>query len=168
MRTRVLWAMITVLASLLARRHAEEIPKMVAYSARPNAYFNERANDVATLYDGFFFTVGSWDEGVISNLGLGIDSPPTTNWKERIQDNLSHLRAAGVSKNFLGLSLGQSAPWPSPKKLLSKAYTEKMALYFSAGVHTGQKKITQTDQMLDHGGLQRDQIFLTCNIVQQE
>ncbi len=103
---------------------------MIAYSARPNAYFNERADDVAELYDGFFFTVGNWDEGVISNLGLGADSPPTTDWKDRIRENLSHLREAGVRENLLGVSFGQSAPWPSPKTLLSKAYTEKMARHF--------------------------------------
>jgi len=111
---------------------AEYAPKMIAYSAYPNPYFNERARDVARIYDGFFFVIGSWDEGVIANLGIGREEAPTTDWKERVRENLAHLRQAGVTENLIGIHFAESAPWPSPETLLSKEYTAKLARHFSA------------------------------------
>ena len=66
-----------IAASLQPALLANDMPKVIAYSAQPNAYFNERAPDIARIYDGFFFTIGSWDEGVASNLGLP-EAPATT------------------------------------------------------------------------------------------
>lgn len=108
------------------------VPKMIAYSVQPNTYFKERAADIARIYDGFFFTIGSWDEGVTDNLGLPPDVAPSTTWKEQARDNLAHLRAAGVTENLLGVHFGQSAPWPSPETLLSDEYRQKFRRHFGA------------------------------------
>ena len=111
---------------------AAELPKTIAYYGTPSAYFDEHADDVAQLYDGFFFNVGSWDEGVVANLGLSRESSPTTDWKEKIGRNLAHLRSAGVTENLLSVSFSDSAPWPSPETLLSAEYTAKMAKHFGS------------------------------------
>jgi len=105
---------------------------MLAYSAQPNAYFNQRAAEIARIYDGFFFTIGSWDQGVAANLGLGPDAPPSTDWRRRAGENLSNLVKAGVTENLLGVYFGESDPWPSPETLLSADYTKKLARHFSA------------------------------------
>jgi hypothetical protein len=105
---------------------------MIAYSAQPNPYFNEQADQVARIYDGFFFTIGSWDEGVAANLGIPPDVKPTTDWRERARENLIHLREAGATENLLGIHFAESAAWPSPETLLSKDDTAKMARHFSA------------------------------------
>lgn len=107
-------------------------PKIIAYSAQPNPYFNEQAARIAEIYDGFFFTIGSWDEGVAANLGVPPDTPPTTQWKEQARENLAHLRQAGVTESLLGIHFSDSAPWPSPDTLLSKEYTEKLRRHFTA------------------------------------
>jgi hypothetical protein len=90
--------------------HAAAIPKTIAYSAVPNPYFNDHAADVARVYDGFFFVVGSWDEGVRTNIGLENDSPPTTDWAARVRENLANLNKAGVSENLLGVCFGENDP----------------------------------------------------------
>lgn len=128
---RGLVAAAIMASSMQSVGHADNLPKMIAYSARPNAYFNQRAAEIARLYDGFFFTIGSWDEGVIANLGLG-DAPATTDWKEQARENLVHLRQAGVTENLLGVHFAQDAPWPSAATLLSADYTARMARHFAA------------------------------------
>lgn len=107
------------------------VPKMIAYWATPNSYFNDHAKEIARLYDGFFFTVGSWDEGATQNLGVETNAlaPP---WKTVAAENIAHLRAAGATENLLGVCFGESAPWPSPETLLSPDYTQKMARQFAA------------------------------------
>jgi len=122
----------SVPAGQVAAGRAGYAPKMIAYSAYPNPYFNARARDVARIYDGFFFVIGSWDEGVIADLGLGKGSPATTDWRARARENLAHLRQAGVTENLLGIHFAESAAWPSPETLLSKDYTAKMARHFAA------------------------------------
>lgn len=130
---RIFWlAAGVVMAANPSLGWAGSFPKMVAYSAQPNSYFNERASDVARIYDGFFFTIGSWDEGVAANLGIPPDVKPTTDWRERARENLIHLREAGATENLLGIHFAESAAWPSPETLLSKDYTTKMARHFSA------------------------------------
>jgi hypothetical protein len=109
---------------------AGEMPKKLAYSATPNSYFNERAAKVARIYDGFFFVIGTWDDGVAANLGVGPDAAPTTDWRQRVGENLAHLNRAGVTENLLGVCFGNGAPWPSPETLLSKGYTEKFRRHF--------------------------------------
>jgi hypothetical protein len=111
---------------------AGNLPKMIAYSAQPNPYFNEQADQVARIYDGFFFTIGSWDEGVAANLGIPPDVKPTTDWRQRARENLMHLREAGATENLLGIHFAESAAWPSSETLLSKDYTAKMARHFGA------------------------------------
>ncbi|MEW6201342.1 MAG: hypothetical protein AB1546_05160 [bacterium] len=108
------------------------MPKMIAYSATPNPYFNDKAQEVAKIYDGFFFVIGSWDGGVIANLGLGDGTPTTTDWKEKVRENLIHLRSAGVTENLLGVYFGSDDEWPSPKTLLSEEYKSKIARHFAA------------------------------------
>ncbi len=112
--------------------HAGAMPQTIAYSASPNPYFNEHAADVAKLYDGFFFVLGTWDEGVRANIGLGEDSPPTTNWAVQARENLINLKKAGVAENLLGVCFGENDPWPSPETLCSSEYTQKMIRHFSA------------------------------------
>lgn len=106
------------------------MPKMIAYWATPNPYFNDHANEIARLYDGFFFTVGSWDEGAAQSLGVETNAPAPP-WKTLASENIAHLRAAGATENLLGVCFGESAPWPSPETLLAPEYTQKMARQFS-------------------------------------
>ena len=120
-----------IAASLQPALSAKDMPKIIAYSARPNPYFNERAADIARIYDGFFFTIGSWDEGIAANLGLP-EAPATTDWRARARDNLVHLRQAGVTENLLGVHFAESAPWPSAETLLSAEYRQEMARHFAA------------------------------------
>jgi hypothetical protein len=111
---------------------ARDIPRTIAYSAQPNSYFNDHAADVAKILDGFFFVSGSWDESVVANLGLE-DGPPAVNdWKEKVRDNLIHLRQTGVTENSLGVSFSDSAPWPSAETLLSEEYCSKFSKHFAA------------------------------------
>ncbi|MBI5092348.1 MAG: hypothetical protein HZB26_07875 [Candidatus Hydrogenedentes bacterium] len=106
------------------------IPKTIAYSAAPTAYFDEHASEVATIYDGFFFVLGDWDEGVRANVGLGPDSPAATDWMARAGKNLEHLRAAGVTENLLSVCFSETGAWPSPETLLSADHAAKLARHF--------------------------------------
>jgi hypothetical protein len=117
---------------LLATAQAAILPKMIAYSAQPNPMFNERAAEIARIYDGFFFTIGSWDKGVADNLGLGPDAPPSSDWRRRAGENLRNLTKAGVTENLLGVHFAESDPWPSAETLLSPDYTKKLVRHFSA------------------------------------
>lgn len=106
--------------------------RMLAYSAQPTAYFNQRAAEVAKIYDGFFFTIGSWDGGIATHLGLGPDLSPASDWKDKVRENLVHLREAGVTENLLGVHFGETEAWPSPQTLLSETFTEKFTRHFAA------------------------------------
>ncbi|MBI2435972.1 MAG: hypothetical protein HYV26_24210 [Candidatus Hydrogenedentes bacterium] len=109
---------------------AGDAPKIIAYYAQPNAYLTDHAREVAELYDGFFFTLGSWDEGVQNNLGFPPEVAPQGNWLEQAASNLKALTGAGATESLLGIHFGDSAPWPSAETLLSAEYTAKLARHF--------------------------------------
>jgi len=121
-----------VLTAALAGPAAEISPKMLAYSAAPNAYFDEHPADAARLYDGFFFVVGSWDEGVSRCLGVGEQPPADPSWREKVKSNITRLCEAGATESLLGVSFGEAEPWPSAETLLSPKFTAKMARHFAA------------------------------------
>ncbi|MCC6698708.1 MAG: hypothetical protein IT365_23995 [Candidatus Hydrogenedentes bacterium] len=116
----------------MAQESKSAPPKTIAYNASPTPYFNEHAADVARIYDGFFFTVGSWDEGAGAALGLNSTPPSPTEWKNLVRENLRHLNEAGASANLLGVHFGDSEEWPSPETLLAPEYGDKMAERFGA------------------------------------
>ena len=103
---------------------ADPLPKTIAYYAAPTPYFDDHANDVAQLYDGFFFVIGSWDEGVSANLGISSESPAATDFQNATRRNLAHLREAGATENLLAVSFSDSAPWPSADTLLRGLHRE--------------------------------------------
>ncbi len=41
---------------------------MICYVASPNPYLTDFAPEIAKVYDGLFFSVGSWDSGVLNVL----------------------------------------------------------------------------------------------------
>lgn len=116
----------------LSATSAWSAPRMLAYSAQPNGYFNDHAAEVARIYDGFFFVIGTWDEGVAANIGVGEATPATTAWKELVRENLKNLRAAGATESLLGVCFSDSGAWPSPRTLLSKEYQARFQRYFAA------------------------------------
>lgn len=126
---RAVWCSLLV---VFAVARAEGMPKTIAYSAFPNPYFNEHAAEVAKIYDGFFFVIGTWEAGVRTNIGLGNDAPATSDWTAHVRENLVHLNAAGVTENLLGVCFGEGEPWPSAETLLSPEYTVKMVRHFAA------------------------------------
>lgn len=107
-------------------------PKMICYSAQPNAYFSDHARDVAKIYDGFYFTIGTWDAGVLQSLGASGVAPENPKWRQMARPNLFALKKAGVTENFLTVCFGQDDEWPSPTLLFSREYTVKMAAHFAA------------------------------------
>jgi len=109
-----------------------DLPKIIAYQAAPNDYFNTEADRVAQIYDGFFFNIGAWDQGIPANIGILPATPSVTDWMDRVGENLIHLNEAGVTENLLGVSFSSEAPWPSPETLLSEGYREKMAAHFGS------------------------------------
>ncbi len=115
----------------LAYGQANETPRIIAYSAQPNEYFNAEASEVAKLYDGFYFVVGDWDTGVATHLGLP-SQPPASDWRDRVAANIQHLRAAGATENLLGVHFDGNGAWPSPDTLLDPAFLHKMAVHFGA------------------------------------
>ncbi len=107
-------------------------PMTICYSVRPNGYLNDHAQGIAKIYDGFFFTMGSWDEGTLRFLGIDGRSPDDPSWIEATRVNIASLRRAGVTENFLTVSFSQDGDWPSPNTLLSRSYTQKMSEHFAA------------------------------------
>jgi hypothetical protein len=106
-------------------------PAMIAYSAHPNEYMVNHADEIRGLYDGFYFPAGSWDQAV-SRL-LGTDSPPEDSaWLPFMQRTIDALRVEGITENFLGVSFGSNDPWPSSDTILSTEYTAKFHRHFSA------------------------------------
>lgn len=129
---------LTLLAALLMGQtlnlnaRATDNLKMICYSIQPNEYLNDHAAAVAKIYDGFFFTIGSWDGGVSQNLSVGENPAKSPAWMTAAKKNLESLRKAGVTENLIGVHFGQDEAWPSPELLLSQEYTQKMKLHFSA------------------------------------
>jgi hypothetical protein len=111
---------------------ATELPKMICYAVQPNAYLSDHAASIAKIYDGFFFSIGSWDSGPAQVLGVNGQPPRDSNWMKMAQKNLTALRNAGVTENFLTVYFGQDEEWPSPTTLLSADHTKKMADHFAA------------------------------------
>ncbi len=107
-------------------------PKMLAYSAGPTAYFDDHAAEVAELYDGLFFNIGSWDSGVVRCLGLPDRAVEDASWREQVKANVAHLREAGATESLLAFCFGQEEPWPSPETLLDPEFTAKLAQHFGA------------------------------------
>ncbi|MFA6244420.1 MAG: hypothetical protein WC655_25985, partial [Candidatus Hydrogenedentales bacterium] len=112
--------------------HGDFSPKMLAYSAAPNAYLTEHAPDVAQIYDGLFFVIGSWDSGVADTIGVGDAPAKNPQWADLARQSVARLAQAGATENFLGVYFGDSDEWPSPQTLLSKDYTAKMVKHFAA------------------------------------
>lgn len=127
----LLFIFATILLSCGKRTEPQQI-KMICYSAFPTDYFNDHAQDVAKIYDGFFFVVGSWNDGVINRLGIDGQAPKDPAWKILLQKNLTALNKAGVTENLLGVYFPSNGEWPSPQTLLSAAFTNKMARHFAA------------------------------------
>ncbi len=107
-------------------------PAMICYSAQPNPYFNDHAAEIKKFYDGFFFSIGSWENTAQRFLGLEGRGPGNPAWLEGTKANLAALRRAGVTENFLTVYFSDSGDWPSAETLLSQTYARKMATEFSA------------------------------------
>jgi len=121
-------SLFTAVCALAGSTFAQ--PRMLAYSAVPTPYLNEHAADVARCYDGLFFIVGDWDAGVVQHLGQDPDTPPASDWLEKVSENVKNLNAAGARESVLGVSFPEDGAWPSPETLRSPAFTTKMAARF--------------------------------------
>ncbi len=107
-------------------------PKMICYSVQPNGYLDDHAAEVKKIYDGFFFTVGSWErfaERFVGTNGVPAEQP---GWVAAARKNLAALRAAQVTENFLDIAFEQDGRWPSPQSLLAKSFTETKEAQFAA------------------------------------
>jgi len=107
-------------------------PKTICYSVQPNGYLNDHAAEVKKIYDGFFFTVGSWERFTERFVGVQGVPPEQPEWVEAARKNLAALRTARVTENFLGVAFEQDGRWPSPQTLLTKSFTETMEAQFAA------------------------------------
>jgi hypothetical protein len=111
---------------------ASQGPKTICYSVEPNGYLNDHAAEIKKIYDGFFFTVGSWERFAERFAGTNGVPPEQPEWVEAARKNLAALRAAQMTENFLGVAFEQDGRWPSPQTLLTKSYTETMEAEFAA------------------------------------
>jgi hypothetical protein len=125
-----LWLAAAVLLGGLSLGSAD--PEIICYSTQPQAYFNDHAADIKRIYDGFFFGIGSWEKAKKRFVGIDGAAPESQAWLEATRANLSALRRAGVTENFLTCAFNEDAEWPSPKTLLSAQYTRAMAAEFGA------------------------------------
>ena len=130
MKWNTLLRRLVVCCLLLVTTSALAEPKMLAYSAQPTLYFDDNAQAVAKIYDGFFFVVGSWDTGVRDLLGLPGEAPTKPEWRQKVAVNLEHLRAAGATESVLGVYFDENGEWPSAKTLLNPEYKQKLARHF--------------------------------------
>ena len=103
MNTRLLSSCAFLFVFSAGTLWANPLPKTLAYHASPTPYLDDHAEEVAKLYDGFFFTIGTWEEGIPANLGLSPESPASTNFQEAVRTNLTHLRKAGATESLLGV-----------------------------------------------------------------
>lgn len=102
---------------------------MIGYSMQPNGYVDDHAAEAAKIYDGFFFSAGSWEDARARFEGA---QPKDADWLAKTRGNIRALRRAGATENFLTVSFGDSAAWPSPETLLSNEYTAKMEAEYAA------------------------------------
>lgn len=127
-------ALLLSLSSLFAAdQPAGNRTKMLGYSLAPNRYVDDHAAEVSRLYDGFFFSIGTWENARARFEG---PSPKDAAWLDVARRNVASLRKAGATENFLTVAFGDSAPWPSPGTLLSPQYTETMAAEYAALART--------------------------------
>ena len=103
---------------------------IICYAMTPNAYLNDHANEIAGLYDGYYFVCGSWEHGVESRLGFADQMPEDEEWLELAEANVSALKAEGMDQNLLGVHFESNGTWPSPEALLSDEFTDKMERHF--------------------------------------
>ena len=125
-------SVIVVGLLLAASAHGGTGPATICYSAQPNAYFNDHAAEIKKIYDGFFFNVGSWEGCAQRFIGANGNEPKDKAWLETAGANLTALRQASVTENFLTVYFSDSGEWPSAATLLSESYTRKMVSEFSA------------------------------------
>ena len=130
MKWSIIWRGCIAGSLLCVAGMTSAIPKMLAYSAQPTPYLDKNAQAVAKLYDGFFFTVGSWDSGVRTFLGLPGEAPTNPEWRKAVALNLENLRAVGATESLLGVCFDENGEWPSAETLLSADYTAKMVRHF--------------------------------------
>lgn len=104
-------------------------PAMIGYSMYPNSYVDDHAAEIKKMYDGFFFSVGSWENARARFEGA---SPKDAAWLAKARTNVAALKKAGATENFLTVAFGDSGEWPSADNLLSKEYSGKMAAEYAA------------------------------------
>ncbi len=103
---------------------------IICYAMTPNAYLTDHAAELAGLYDGYYFVCGSWESGVEARLGFGMEPPADREWLNLAEDNVAALKAEGMDQNLLGVHFESNGTWPSPRALLSEAYTDTMERNF--------------------------------------
>ena len=121
---------LLVLLLLVGAAGAAE-PKTVCYSVSPNGYLDDHAAEVAQLYDGFFFTLGGWEDAARRLTGA---QPPAEGqeWLAKARKNVASLRKAGATENFLTFCFNENGEWPSKAILLDKEQAASMAARFGA------------------------------------
>ena len=128
---RVLFLVASVVSIVLPGGAQGVEPKTLCYSVQPNGYLDDRAADVAKIYDGFFFQGGSWEEAAERLADRSAPATPHGEWREKVRKNLASLTAAGVTENFLTVHFSDSG-WPSKSTLLTGAFADSMAERFGA------------------------------------
>jgi hypothetical protein len=124
---------LTLLLASAAGLAAAAGPAMIGYHMFPNGYVDDHAAEIRKIYDGFFYSVGTWENARARFEGA---SPKDAEWMEKTRRNIAALRKAGATENFLTVAFGDSAAWPSPETLLSKEYTETMVAEYAALART--------------------------------
>ena len=76
-------------------------PKMICFSTQPHVYLTDHAAKIKKSYDGFFFNGGSWEDAALRFADTGEAPPAAQAWMEEARRNLTVLRRAGVTGNFL-------------------------------------------------------------------
>lgn len=130
-RTLTTFTLATVMLLSGAATRAEG-PLTICYSTQPQSYFNDHAAEIKKIFDGFFFSIGSWENTRQRYIGVDGAAAKEPAWRNAVRANLTALRAAGVTENFLTCAFMDNGDWPSPKTLLSADYTKTMAAEFNA------------------------------------
>ncbi|NLP11311.1 hypothetical protein GX408_13025 [bacterium] len=123
-------ALIGLVLSLQPLRAAAT--KMICYSVQPNGYLTDHAKDIAKIYDGFFFSIGSWESGPVQLLGVNGQPAQNSRWYPLAKKNIAALNKAGVTENFLTVYFSGEEAWPSPTTLLGNAFSQKMTAHYAA------------------------------------
>ncbi len=107
-------------------------PKMIYFSTQPNAYLTDHAAEIKKSYDGFFFSGGSWEDAAKRFAGTGESQGAAQAWMDEARRNLTALRRARATENFLVVYYPADGTWPTAERLLSSAYTKHMAEQYAA------------------------------------